>query len=324
MTRPPLPVILVVAAAAVGAGVWFAWPKAEAPTLTGYVEGEALYFSAPQSGAVTGLFVEQGQRVVAGAALFQIDPRTIAAQKDQAVAAEMSAEAQAEDAAKGQRPQELAVIRAQRAAASARVAEARAQFRRVTVLADRGFYPLARLDQDRATLQTAEAHYRETVSRVDVAELGARTDQQQAARARVAQAAAAVAEAGARLDQLAPHAPADARVEEVFYRAGEWAPANQPVLSLLPDGRVRLRFFIPERSLPAYRPGRTVRFTCDGCPPQTARINYVSPRAEFTPPVIYNRDNRDRMVFLVEALPERPRDLAPGQPVDVTPLEVGR
>jgi HlyD family secretion protein len=324
MTRPPLPVIVLVAAAAVGAGLWFAWPRGEAPALSGYVEGEALYFSAPVSGSVTGLFVERGQRVQAGAALFQIDPRAAAAQKDQAVAAESAANAQAQDAAKGQRPQELAVIQAQRAAASAQVAEARAQFRRVSVLADRGFYPPARLDQDRATLQTAEAQYRETTRRLDVAELGARVDQQQAARARATQAAAAVAEANARLDQLAPRAPADARVEEVFYRAGEWAPANQPVLSLLPDGRVKLRFFVPEKSLPAYRPGRTVRFACDGCQPQSARIVYVSPRAEFSPPVIYNRDNRDRMVFLVEALPERPRDLAPGQPVDVTPLEPGR
>jgi len=81
---------------------------------------------------------------------------------------------------------------------------------------------------------------------------------------------------------------------------------------------------VPEASLPAYRPGRMVSFTCDGCRPQSARIAYVSPRAEFTPPVIYSRENRDRMVFLVEATPERPRELAPGQPVDVTPLEPGR
>ena len=324
MKRPPLPVIAVVVVGVAALATWALWPKPEPATLSGYVEGEALYFSSPISGPVANLYVERGARVAAGAPLFQIDAQTTAAQQAQALANAKAAEEQAQDAMKGQRPQELAVIRAQRAAAAAQVEEARAQFKRVSVLADRGFYPPARLDQDRATLRTAEAQFQQVIRQIDVAELGARTDQQQAATARAVQAEAATAEVNARLNQLAPKAPTAARVEDVFYRPGEWAPANQPVLSLLPDGRVRLRFFVPEKALPAYQPGRTVRFTCDGCQPQTARIDYVSPRAEFTPPVIYSRENRDRMVFLVEATPERPRDLAPGQPVDVTPLEPGR
>jgi HlyD family secretion protein len=112
----------------------------------------------------------------------------------------------------------------------------------------------------------------------------------------------------------------------VFFQAGEWAAANQPVVSLLPDPRIKVRFFVPQGQIAAYRPGREVSFACDGCgPTRRARIVYVSPRPEFTPPVIYSRNARDRMVFLVEALPERPAELNPGQPVDVEPLaEAGR
>ena len=108
----------------------------------------------------------------------------------------------------------------------------------------------------------------------------------------------------------------------MFFQRGEWVAANQPVLSLLPDDRLKLRFFVPETAIAAYRLGRTVRFSCDGCPAGlTARIAFVSPRPEFTPPVIYSRETRDRLVFLVEALPAAgaPR-LVPGQPVDVEPL----
>jgi HlyD family secretion protein len=36
--------------------------------------------------------------------------------------------------------------------------------------------------------------------------------------------------------------------------------------------------------------------------------------------VIFSRETRDRLVFLVEAKPERPARLAPGQPIDVIPL----
>src|SRR5690606_41913055 len=68
-----------------------------------------------------------------------------------------------------------------------------------------------------------------------------------------------------RSGQLAPAAPAAARVEEIFFQRGEWAAANQPVLALLPDSEVKLVFFVPEAETARYRPGRTVRFTCDGC-----------------------------------------------------------
>jgi HlyD family secretion protein len=106
----------------------------------------------------------------------------------------------------------------------------------------------------------------------------------------------------------------------VFYRPGEWAPANQPVVSLLPDERVRIRFFVPETSLRPTSPAARCASAATAAKGQAATIDYVSPRAEFTPPVIYSRGNRERLVFLVEARPERPADLAPGQPVDVTPL----
>ena len=320
MKRPPLPVIALVAVAVVAVVAWRLWPRQGPPVLPGYVEGEALYFSSPTAGAVAHLYVDRGQRVASGAGLFQIDPQTNAAQQAEAEAAAAAAQQTLQDVQKGQRPQELAVIQSQRDAARAQVEEARAQFKRVDVLAARGFYPPAQLDKDRATLKTAEAQYQQTTRQLDVAELGARTDQVAAARSRASQAEASVAEAAARLGQLSPKAPDAARVEEVFFRQGEWAPANQPVVSVLPDNRVKLRFFVPETDLPAYQPGRTVRFTCDGCRAQSARIDYVSPRAEFTPPVIYSRENRDRLVFLVEAQPERPRELAPGQPIDVTPL----
>ena len=103
-----------------------------------------------------------------------------------------------------------------------------------------------------------------------------------------------------------PPAPSAARVEEVFYRPGEWVAANQPVVSLLPDDRVKIRFFVPEQEVARYRPGRSVRFACDGCAGGlAAKIFYVSPRAEFTPPVIFSRDSRDRLVFMVEARPAK-------------------
>ena len=146
-------------------------------------------------------------------------------------------------------------------------------------------------------------------------------DQVRAADARVAQAQARVSETGARLGTLSPIAPSAGRIEEVFYQRGEYAAANQPVVALIPDDRITVRFFVPEGAVAAYQAGRQVRFRCDGCADGlVATISYVSPRPEFTPPIIYSREARDRLVFMVEARPANGAALVPGLPVDVEPI----
>jgi HlyD family secretion protein len=325
MKRPPLKVIVAVAVlATAGLATWLLWPKGGETGLSGYVEGETLYFAAPASGAVTRLNVERGQRVEAGTVLFEVDSGTALAQAQQVQAAAQAAGARAEDALKGQRPQEVAVFGAQRASAKAQLDQAEAEYRRVQTLAAKGIYAPARLDQARASVGVARAQYQETLRRLEVAELGAREDQARAAAADAQQARAGVSEADARTRQLAPIAPVAGRIEDVFYRPGEWATANSPVVALLPDARVKLKFFVSETEVTRYRPGTRVRFSCDGCRGGEATIGYVSPRPEFTPPVIYSRGNRERLVFLVEATPERPAELAPGQPVEIVRLGDGR
>ncbi|RYF92262.1 MAG: HlyD family efflux transporter periplasmic adaptor subunit, partial [Caulobacteraceae bacterium] len=253
MKRPPRVVLIGLAAVGVAGAAWIFWPRGGPAPLTGYVEGETLYFAAPQSGSVTALNVERGQRVEAGAPLFQVDAETAQAQSAQASARAEAARDRAADALKGQRPQELAVIQAQRASARAQLDQAEADFRRVQTLAAKGIYAPARLDQARASVGVARAQYQETVKRLDVGELGASEDQARAAAAEAQGARAGLSEAQIRARQLSPVAPAAGRIEDVFYRPGEWAVANTPVVALLPDARVKLRFYVPETELNRYR-----------------------------------------------------------------------
>jgi HlyD family secretion protein len=321
MNRQRALVLILLAVAVAVIAVLVLLPRLTGPRpLTGYVEGEALYLAAPIAGRVEQMFVARGQEVNAGQRLFVVDPSQVRAQRDQAGAEVAAAEAQAIDARKGLRPVELAVLEANIAAAEANARDATAQLRRVEVLARKGYYAQARLDDARAAAQAANAQAAAVRKQRDAAELGAREDQIRAADARVSQAQAGLSGATARLSDLAPVAPSAARVEEVFYQRGEWAGANQPIVSLLPYDRIKVRFFVPERELSAYRPGGAVRFSCDGCAADmTARIVFISPRPEFTPPVIYSREARDRLVYLVEARPSV--RLNPGQPVDVVPLK---
>jgi HlyD family secretion protein len=95
--------------------------------------------------------------------------------------------------------------------------------------------------------------------------------------------------------------------------------AGQPVVSLLPPENLKARFFVPEPRLGAVKIGQPVELRCDGCgAPIAVRVDYVAPRAEYTPPVIYSRENRGKLVFLVEARPAQPHAaLRPGLPVEV-------
>jgi HlyD family secretion protein len=312
---------LVLAAAAIAAFLFFAPRFSATPMLSGYVEGEPLYPAAPVAGRLVQLNVRRGDIVKAGDPLFAVDPAQIAAQRAEAASQLDASRALAQGARNGQRPAELAQIRADLAAAQAVATEAQRTYDRTRPLYDAGAASRASLDSAVAARDRARAQVTAIQRRLDVAQLGQRNENVRNADERVRQAQAGLQALDARLADLSPKAPADGRIEDVFYQDGEWTPANAPVLSLIPDGRVRIRFFAPQAQLSSYAVGREVTFGCDGCTAgMKAKITYVSPRPEFTPPVIYSRESRDRMVFLVEATPTDATGLTPGQPIDVTPL----
>lgn len=308
----PIIILAVLIGAAVLAWVLISGQKRER-TLSGYIEGESLFLAAPVAGTVATLTAEEGQRVAAGAALFTIDPATLSAQGEQARA-------------------QVSEARTQIASAAANAEQAEAEARAAAADADRARRDLNRLqsvkrDDPAAVankdIDAAEAALKEANARLNAARqtAAARYAQIAAARAQESNARGGEREVAIRVGQLAPPAPSAGRVEEIFYRPGEWVAANQAVVSLLPDERIKVRFYVPEQQVARYRPGKTVRFSCDSCGSGlTARISYVSPRSEFTPPVIFSRDSRDRLVFMVEALPAKPANLMPGLPVDVEPL----
>jgi HlyD family secretion protein len=282
-------------------------------TLSGYIEGENLYLAAPVAGTVGSIAAVEGQRVGAGTPLFTIDPATLSAQSEQARARVTEAGTQIASAQAN-----ASQAQADIAAAAADADRARRDLNRL--LAVRGDDPAAVAGKD---IDAAQAAVREANARLKAARdnAEARRALVAAARAQTEQARSGVREVAIRVGQLTPVAPGPARVEEVFFQPGEWVNANQAVVSLLPDDRVKVRFFVPEQEAARYRPGRTIRFSCDGCAAGlTARISYVSPRPEFTPPIIYSRDSRDRLVFMVEARAAKADRLMPGLPVDVEPL----
>ena len=113
--------------------------------------------------------------------------------------------------------------------------------------------------------------------------------------------------------------PASGVVQQIYFRQGEMVPASRPVLALLPPENIKLRFFLPETTVSAIAIGDTIKVSCDGCAADlTARVSFIAQTAEFTPPVIYSLEERSKLVFLVEARPEKPAAFRVGQPVSVS------
>lgn len=289
---------------------------------SGYAEGDYVHIAAPIAGRLDQLAVRAGDTVKQGAALFALDAQAEQAAVDEAQARLQASDAQAQNSAKGRRPEELAVIRAQVEQARAQAVLARSAWQRQKELVERGFVSASQLDSAAATLRQADAKLSELERSLQVATLPARSDERTAAQAQAESARQVLRQAQWRLAQKQQTAPADAQVAELYFHPGEYVGAGQPVLSLLPPGSVKARFYVPEAELAQIALGQAVRLSCDGCgEPVSARISRIATAPEFTPPVIYSNAQRARLVYLVEARPEpaaAAARLRPGQPLDVT------
>jgi HlyD family secretion protein len=288
----------------------------------GYVEGETLLIGPTTAGRVVARPVQRGQTVAAGAALFSIDPATARAQFAQAEAALAQARAQLADQLTGRRPPEQDVTRAQLVQAEASEQLAARELARNAELVRTAAVSRSQFDAARSQWQQAAGHVAELKAQLEVGGLPARPEAIAAARAAVAASQAASTQARVLLEQLSPTAPVAGLVQDTFYDLGEYVPAGQPVLALLPPDHVKLRFFVPEADIALMHPGTQIAYRCDGCSPgRTAIISYVAPQAEYTPPVIYSQTARAKLVFLVEARPDGGASaLRPGLPVEVAPL----
>jgi HlyD family secretion protein len=289
--------------------------------LPGYAEAELIYLSSPIAGTLAALPVVRGQHVAAGAELFRLDTDAEALARAEAQARVERARAQSANLRKGRRPTELRAIEQQLVQARAALAASTALLARNEQLVKQGFQSASTLDTLHATRDRDAARVRELDAQLATARDAARPDEIAAAQADLNAAEQVLAQQRWREDQKRRGAPVAATVFELPYRVGEWVAAGSPVVALLPDvGGVKLRFFVPQVQLARLRVGQSVSVQCDGCPAGLqATVAYVSPQAEFTPPVIYSNESRQKLVFMVEARPlgAAREVLKPGQPVEV-------
>ena len=288
----------------------------------GYLEAEYIYVASPYGGALRELNVQRGENVKPGQPLFALDPEPEAPALQEATEKLHKAEAQLADARKGRRPSELEALEAQLRSARSdwQLAEQLLQRREQLSAANAGAVAAEALDESRSRVGSLRAQTTRLTADLETARLGSREDLVQAAAAEVATARAVLARAEWGVAQKKQSSPAAGMIHDTLYRPGEWVAPGNPVVVLLPPENIKVRFFVPEAELSKMQPGRSVSVTFDGAAqPLNATINYISTRAEFTPPVIYSQQTRTKLVFMVEAkfATNFTIGLRPGQPVEV-------
>lgn len=289
--------------------------------IAGYVEGEYVRLGPIDTARIERIDVRRGERVEAGKGVAALETTDAENAVRESEARLVQAQAQLDNLRSGKRPEEIAVIEANLASAKAQQREAERALDRRQDLLRRGVSTQADFDQAETARDVAAASVRQNAANLDVARLPARPDEIKASENAVEQAKAAQAQARWRLSQRQLVAPSAGRISDVLRRVGELAGPSAPVLLMLPDGASKLMLYVPEIRISGVTTGMKLDVRCDGCAPGlTATVTYVSPEPEFTPPVIYSAQTRQKLVYLVEARPDGgPQSaLQPGQIVDVT------
>lgn len=287
------------------------------PLATGYVEGEYVAITPLATARIVDIPVHLGDRVGKGAVLAQVDEADAQIALAAAEAALSRAESELANLEEGSRTEELAVIEATAASARANALRTEREAARQKRLVQERASSQSQYDAAQAAADMAAAAVTEAEARLAVARLPARKEQIEAARAAVREATASRDAARWTLDQRRLVAPASGAVTDIVRHAGEIAGPSMPVLSFLPDGAVKLRLYVGEAELSSVGVDTKLAVSCDGCPPLSAVVTHVADEAEFTPPVIYSRDARQKLVYRVEARPEGEAKLKPGQIVEV-------
>jgi HlyD family secretion protein len=312
------------AALAAAGGVWWQWFRNPGPVeWQGYAEADFVKVAPTLEGRLTEVFVARGEKVAAGAKLFVQDDIADSEAVKQATRQLRQAEAQLVNLESPGKPTEIAQAEANLADAVAARDKLSLDLQRTEKLLKSGNASQQLADQRRADLRSAAAKVQALEAALAQMRnpLG-RQPEIKAQQAAVDAARAALAMAQWRLDQRHVTAPAAGVVTDVLARPGESIPAGVPVAVLLPPENIFVRFFVPEPMLAQIHYGGQVKFLCDNCPSDLfGKISYISPQAEYTPPVIYSESTRAKLVFRVEARPskEQAEILNPGEPVSVRP-----
>jgi HlyD family secretion protein len=319
--KSKLLLVAVLVALAIGGALYWQRLEAPPPGWQGYVDADYVRVGPTLAGQLVTVSVHRGERVAAGAPLFAQDDADDLAARDQAAATLAEAQDRLSNLEKAGRETEITQAQADLVDMRATRDRIARDLARNRELLRSGAATQQTVDQQSADLDSAVAHVKASEAKLQqIQEATGRQYEIAAQRAVVAEQRAALAQAEWRLAQRRVASPATARVADTYALPGEMMQAGAPVVELLPPANILVRFFVPETTLATIHRDERLMIACDSCAADlTARVSFIAPQPEYTPPVIYSEAAREKLVYLVEARPDpaQAATLKPGEPVTV-------
>jgi HlyD family secretion protein len=251
--------------------------------IPGYIEGKYSYISAGYDGILNDLYVSPGQKVTKNQPLFSLNPRP---ESDEIT---------------------ITQARIEQAKSEKSKFDSEYQFQKTILDRKTGLYKKKVISKEE--FDSAKAKYEEAVSRLSTANKNILVQDAQLNKLKWI------------TKQKISLAPAAAIVFDTFYTQGEFVPGRNPVVSLLLPASLKIIFYSDELELSKLKLNQQIEVRCDNCAQAfKAKLSYISPKAEYTPPVIYSAEVRATLTYRIEALPIDSKTLTnlhPGQPVTI-------
>jgi HlyD family secretion protein len=288
--------------------------------LSGNVEAVDAQLSFKIAGRVAKRAVSEGDPVKAGQLVAQLDDTEQLQQLAVRRAELAAAEAGLADLVAGSRPQEIAAAEATVRSAEAERQRARLDFARQQELLNRQAIANREFEATQAQLKVADARVTEAEERLKLVQEGPRPEQIQQARARVEQAKAAVTLAETQVANAKLEAPLGGVVLAHHVEPGEFVAPGTPVVTVADTVHVWVRAYVDQTDLGRIRHGQRVAVRCDTFPNKTYEgvIGFIATEAEFTPKTVQTPKERVKLVFRIKVDVTNPNDeLKPGMPADV-------
>jgi HlyD family secretion protein len=287
--------------------------------IQGYVEAENLYLASPFPGVLLELAVMRGDKVKQGQLVFKLNPAPESLKFEEGKSVLLQEKEALINLQTAMRPPEIEMAQARLTQVEERIKLAALRMKRFRELYEKKAGTLDESDAATHRFTELEALKVEREEALKLAKMGARDSVILTQKAKLSAVSKRLITLKWNVDQKSLSAPADGIIFDTFFIEGEWVPDGKPVAALLILDEIRIDFFVPARRLAKLRLGQTVDITCVGCPRKSkAKIVYISPEAEYVPPLVYSRKNYDKLVFRIQAKPLKPEAFKPGQPVTVS------
>lgn len=345
-----LAILLVIVLAGSAVTAWWFWGRQKPLPegliqANGRIEGDHYTVASKVSGKIITLLAREGDEVIKGQVLLELDDDQIRAKVEQAQATVKAFNAQLKAARtdlstlKESVPLEIAtagagVVHAKAVLGATRVKleQADRDARRYSELFKTGATSRQQKEHTNLALRVAredhavaQAALTQAKKQLAGAELGwerikTRTSRVSALEAQLQQAQATLAEAQSVLDDLTISAPATGMITTRIVDTGEVIVAGSPLYDIVDLDRLYLKCYVPEKQIGKVRLGLPAQIYTDAFPdtPFPATVRYISSTAEFTPKEVQTPDERVKLIYAVKLyLDANPKHrLTPGLPAD--------